>query len=29
DLNPVEHQWAHAKAVRKQRYCSIDELFNQ
>jgi transposase len=27
DLNPIEHKWAQAKAVRKQHYCSIDELF--
>lgn len=27
DLNPIEHKWAQAKAIRKQRYCSVDELF--
>ncbi len=27
DLNPIEHQWAQAKALRKQQNCSIDELF--
>ena len=29
DLNPIEHKWAQAKAIRKQRLCSIDELFTQ
>lgn len=27
DLNPIEHQWAQAKALRKQSHCSVDELF--
>lgn len=27
DLNPIEHKWAQAKALRKQHNCSIDELF--
>ncbi|OUD13549.1 transposase [Thioflexithrix psekupsensis] len=27
DLNPIEHKWAQAKALRKQQHCSIDELF--
>jgi len=27
DLNPIEHKWAQAKAVRKQSHCSVDELF--
>ncbi len=27
DLNPIEHKWAQAKALRKQQNCSIDELF--
>lgn len=28
DLNPLEHQWAQAKAIRKQSHCSVDELFS-
>lgn len=28
DLNPIEHKWAQAKAIRKQRNCSIDSLFS-
>lgn len=27
DLNPIEHKWAQAKAIRKQEHCSITELF--
>jgi uncharacterized protein involved in type VI secretion and phage assembly len=27
DLNPLEHQWAQAKAIRKQKDCSVEELF--
>jgi hypothetical protein len=27
DLNPIEHKWAQAKAIRKRHGCSIDELF--
>jgi transposase len=27
DLNPIEHKWAQAKAIRKQSHCSVDELF--
>lgn len=27
DLNPIEPKWAQAKAIRKQKACSIDELF--
>jgi len=26
-LNPIEHKWAQAQAIRKQKHCSIDELF--
>ena len=26
DLNPIEHKWAQAKAIRKQHQCSVDEL---
>lgn len=29
DLNPIEHKWAQAKALRRQRRCSIDDLFYQ
>jgi transposase len=29
DLNPIEHKWAQAKAIRRQKNCSIDELFTQ
>lgn len=25
-LNPIEHKWAQAKAIRKQQHCSISEL---
>lgn len=28
-LNPIEHKWAQAKAKRKQKRCSVDELFSQ
>lgn len=27
DLNPIEHKWAQAKAIRKQKKCSVEELF--
>ena len=27
DLNPIEHKWAQAKAIRKKYRCSVDELF--
>jgi transposase len=27
DFNPLEHQWAQAKAIRQQKNCSIEELF--
>ncbi|WP_425347684.1 transposase [Spartinivicinus poritis] len=30
DLNPIEHKWAQAKAIRKQHRCDdIDKLFIQ
>ena len=29
DLNPIEHKWAQAKAIRRNTKCSIDELFSQ
>lgn len=28
-LNPIEHQWTQAKALRKQKHCSISELFTR
>lgn len=27
DLNPIERKWAQAKAIRKQLFCSITQLF--
>jgi transposase len=29
DLNPIEHKWAQAKTLRRQKKCSLDELFTQ
>ena len=29
DLNPIEHKWAQAKALRRKLACSTDELFKQ
>jgi hypothetical protein len=29
DLNPIEKKWAQAKAIRRQKRCSVDELFKQ
>jgi len=29
DLNPIEHKWAQSKALRRQKACSIDDLFVQ
>ena len=26
-LNPIEHKWAQAKAIRKQKHCSISDIF--
>ena len=28
DLNPIEHKWAQAKALRRKHSATIDELFN-
>jgi len=28
ELNPIEHKWAQAKALRKQKHASITELFS-
>jgi transposase len=27
ELNPIEHKWAQAKAVRRRCHCSVDEVF--
>ena len=27
DLNPIEHKWAQAKAIRRKYQCDIDHLF--
>lgn len=27
DLNPIEHKWAQAKAIRRRNHCSIESLF--
>lgn len=27
DLNPIEHKWAQAKAVRRRCRCSVEEIF--
>ena len=29
DLNPIEHKWAQAKTIRKQKQCSVYELFQK
>jgi transposase len=29
DLNPIEHKWAQAKALKRKLRCSTDELFKQ
>lgn len=29
DLNPIEHKWAQAKALRRKHRCPVDELFQQ
>lgn len=29
DLNPIEHKWAQAKALRKKQRCSVEQLFQQ
>ena len=29
DLNPIEHKWAQAKALKRKLGCSTDELFQQ
>lgn len=27
DLNPIEPKWAQSKTIRRQKHCSVDELF--
>ena len=27
DLNPIEHKWAQAKAIRRKHRCSVEEIF--
>ncbi|GAO97807.1 hypothetical protein Cva_01388 [Caedimonas varicaedens] len=27
DFNPIEHKWAQAKAIRRKKRCSIEQLF--
>jgi transposase len=29
DLNPIEHKWAQAKALRRKKNCFTDTLFSQ
>ncbi|MSP28532.1 MAG: IS630 family transposase, partial [Methylococcales bacterium] len=29
DLNPIEHKWAQATALRRKKNCSTDTLFSQ
>jgi transposase len=29
DLNPIEHKWAQAKAIRKRERCDVDQLFSE
>ena len=29
DLNPIEHKWAQAKAIRRRQRCDMDELFSK
>ncbi len=28
DLNPIEHKWAQAKALRRSRQCAMTSLFS-
>ena len=28
DLNPSEHKWAQAKAIRRTHQCSIEDVFS-
>ena len=27
DLNPIEHKWAQAKAIRRRHHCDVPDLF--
>lgn len=29
DLNPIEHKWAQAKAIRRRTQCSVEALFSE
>lgn len=29
DLNPIEHKWAHVKAIRRKERCNVVDLFNK
>ena len=29
ELNPIEHKWAQAKAIRRRCHCSVDEVFQE
>jgi len=29
DLNPIEHKWAQAKALRRRHRCDVDTLFRE
>ena len=29
DLNPIEHKWAEAKAIRRQDHCDVETLFKE
>jgi hypothetical protein len=28
DLNQIEHKWAQAKKLRREKLCAVDELFS-
>ncbi len=28
DLNPIEHKWAQAKAIRRKENCSVEQIFS-
>jgi transposase len=29
ELNPIEHKWTQAKAMRRQSHCSVDDVFQR
>lgn len=29
DLNPIEHKWAEAKAIRRKYNCSVEDIFDK